>query len=736
MQGRVIPWDAKDYYYPVLRALAGARHAGDAGFWNSHLYAGVPAISDPQSWLFVPAFRLLAELVAEPSMRIVDAVQLLHLLAAGLGVLVLGRGLGWRPAAAVLAAVVFMCGGVAAARLQHSLMTVSYAWLPWALLLLRLAFVAGRRWRRVAAAVGFGLVAGMMAVGRDQVAFLNCVFLVGCCAGWLAATARSGGWRAAADRVAGLLPALLAGAAVLALPMLLTLDALAGSTRPEIDFRTAAYAALHPASLLTLIAPDAFGALTPGSYWGSGTLPWMGLSILGFDWNDQTTSHLYVGLVPLAVLFVALAGRPRAVLREALVPAAGLAFALAYALGPYTPAFRLIFEVVPGVDLYRRPNDAAFLVNAMLALLVGAAANRAAPPSGRAALLSWAVPALLATALGLWLGHRLGHLADMALALAVAVPLLGLAVLLVVRVGPMRYGLPALAALAAADLSWHGTGPTLNAVPGDAIAAYRPEGQRLAAAIRARTGDGPAPLRVELFGLDAVPGTDRGGSWQNAAMAYGFEQTLGYDPLRSAAYSEAVGADQNSHLPERRLTPLFGGYDSPIARLLGIGLVVTGRPIETILPPAARAGLRLVETLPGAWIYENPGTLPRALAVGRAEPDAGGLLPRDPAGTVLIAGLDTAGGIAGPAGQARITLRRREEVRVRVEMARDGHLVLGDRFDPFWRATVDGREVPVRRANRIFRAVAVPSGSHEVVFSFDPLRADALARALGRILGR
>lgn len=730
VQGRVIPWDAKDYYYPVLRALAAARHAGDAGFWNPYLYSGISAVSDPQSWLFVPGFRLLAELSAAPSMQAMDAVQLLHLLAGGLGVLALGRGLGWRPAAAVLATIVFMTGGVAAARLQHSIMTVSYAWLPWALLLLRLAFHAGSRRRRWAAALGFGAVAGAMAVGRDQVAFLNCLFLVGCCAGWLAAAAHAGGWRRLVDRAAGLLPAVLAGSAVLALPALLTLDALTDSTRPEIAFETAGYASLHPASLLTLVAPDAFGALTPGGYWGSGTLPWMGLSALGFDWNDPTTSHLYIGLVPLALLLLA---GPMRLARALPWAAAGLLFALAYALGAYTPLYRAIYELVPGVDLFRRPNDAAFLANAMLALLTGAAADRLRAPSLPRAMLAWLVPALVTAAAGLLLGRFFDHLPEMARALAWALPLLGLAVLLVARLGPTRFGLPLLAAVAAGDLAWHGTGPTLNAVPSETIAAYRPEGAELAAAVRRHAGDGPVPRRVEIFGLDGVPGGDGGGSWQNAAMAYGIEQTLGYDPLRDADYAAVVGARQNSHQRDRPLTPLFTGYDSPIARLLGIGVVVTGRPIETVLPPTARAGLTLVETRPGAWIYANPGALPRALAVGRAEPDQGGPLPADPTGTVLIEDLPAPTGEAGPVGDAVITLRRREEIRVRVTMHRDGHLVLGERFHPYWRATLDGRPVPILRANRLFRAVAVPAGRHQVVFLFDPWRAEALADALERV---
>lgn len=268
----------------------------------------------------------------------------------------------------------------------------------------------------------------------------------------------------------------------------------------------------------------------------------MGLSALGFDWNDQTTSHLYVGLLPLALLALTLARSPRALLRDGAAFPLGFAFALFYMLGAYTPVFRAMYELLPGVDLYRRPNDAAFLFNAMLAILTGAAAHAwmTAPPAAPArlrTLLAISLPAAVAVAAGLWLGRRLGHADDMARALSVALPLFAAAVVFL-SWRPARVWVPALLMLTAADLGLHGISRTLNAVPSEAIAAYRPEGRRLGEAIRARLDADPDRPRAEIFGLDQVPGGDRGGSWQNAAMVYGIEQTLGYDPLRSALYTD------------------------------------------------------------------------------------------------------------------------------------------------------------------------------------------------------
>ena len=49
-----------------------------------------------------------------------------------------------------------------------------------------------------------------------------------------------------------------------------------------------------------------------------------------------------------------------------------------------------------------------------------------------------------------------------------------------------------------------------------------------------------------------------------------------------------------------------------------------------------------------------------------------------------------------------------------------GILVLSDTYYPGWRAFVDGVERPILRANHVFRAVVVPTGAREVVFSYEP----------------
>ena len=49
-------------------------------------------------------------------------------------------------------------------------------------------------------------------------------------------------------------------------------------------------------------------------------------------------------------------------------------------------------------------------------------------------------------------------------------------------------------------------------------------------------------------------------------------------------------------------------------------------------------------------------------------------------------------------------------------------VVLNEVWHPWWRATIDGTETEIFRANAIFRAVQVRPGKFTVRFTFAPLR--------------
>ena len=64
--------------------------------------------------------------------------------------------------------------------------------------------------------------------------------------------------------------------------------------------------------------------------------------------------------------------------------------------------------------------------------------------------------------------------------------------------------------------------------------------------------------------------------------------------------------------------------------------------------------------------------------------------------------------------------------------------VFSEIYYPDWTATIDGQPVEIARADYILRALRIPAGQHEIVFTFDPVsirRTEAAAyTALGLLV--
>ena len=130
-----------------------------------------------------------------------------------------------------------------------------------------------------------------------------------------------------------------------------------------------------------------------------------------------------------------------------------------------------------------------------------------------------------------------------------------------------------------------------------------------------------------------------------------------------------------------------------------------------------------------SYLYEDGCFLPRAYAVGAAQyvknPDEALKPLSDPGfdalGEVFLAGQPSPAQSSqepGPAGSVKILNRETSSVTLVADLARPGYVVLLDRYDPNWHATLDGREIPILVANVLFRAVACPAGHHVIHFYY------------------
>ena len=61
-----------------------------------------------------------------------------------------------------------------------------------------------------------------------------------------------------------------------------------------------------------------------------------------------------------------------------------------------------------------------------------------------------------------------------------------------------------------------------------------------------------------------------------------------------------------------------------------------------------------------------------------------------------------------------------EHAVIDVDAPARGFLVLADQYYPGWRATVNGADVAIHRANFMFRLVEVPAGTSRVEFLYRP----------------
>jgi hypothetical protein len=735
-----IPWDAESQFRPQVAFLARALATGQSPFWTPNVFAGWPQISDPQALIFSPLHFLLAWCDSAPSGLAVDRVTFAYLFLGGLGVILYFRDRGWHPAGALVAALAFAFGGSANSRLQHTIQIISLCYLALALWLLARALDRGS-WRWGAAA---GLVGGLLAVDRDHVALLSLYVLAGVVVAYLLPASRV---RLRASRKP-LAAAIAVAGMVAAVPVTMTALLAARSNRPEIAFALAEHGSLHPVDLLMLAFADLFHAMAPNiAFWGPPSPLWHKAFGSTGLWTSKNMGMVYSGAVPLVALASFGLVRGHAWSSEIRVFTIAAAAAMLYALGWYTPAFHAMYELMPGIDFFRRPADATFVLGGLLAIMAGYCVDRwlagavAAPtPRQRAIEVATAV-ALVASAIalaGLVVSAReaLRPVVTGLVGAAAAIAALALA-----RACNRRAPFAAAVVLAAAmavDFAWNDAPHISTGLPPATFAALEPDtADATVRLIKARLAADAAPDRRDRLEMINIAY-----HWQNLSLAQDFDHVFGHNPLRLRWFYEATHVGDYIALASQRVfSPLYPSYRSTFADLLGVRLIVTGVPVD-VIDKSLRAGdLDLVARTKDAYVYENPRALPRVMVVGNWQLAdfkrlyaTGWPTAVDPRETLLLA--------RAPKGAPSRLRRRRGSARIlryengKVDIVADapdgGFLLLTDVWHPWWRATLDGRPADILRADVIFRAVALPPGTHQIRFTFEPFTG-ALAELAQRI---
>lgn len=697
---RVFPWDAMDEFYPTVFFNSHSLRHGLAPWWNPYIYSGFPQIADPQGMLFSPLLMGWMLLSAHQGVTWFTWGVLLHLLMGGTAMLAFLQRKGANPFGALVGATVFMAGGVAASRLEHTVIVVAYAYVPLVLFMLQ-RFVERPDWRRGAL---LGLAAGAFATQLVQVTYLFALMVA---AYALAATvARWRGYRTAERwHWAGgaLLAVLLAGA--LALPQLIFSWAYLGlSNRATLPLSAARDASLTLKAFVSMLDPNALHALW-GSYHGPG---------------DRVESFFYLGALP-TLLLAGLVGawRQPAQRRQIIFFAFVLVFATLYLLGLHTPFYGWLYAWLPGVQHFRRPSDGAYLLNFAFSVLVGLGASHLRLESPRQVKL------LLILSM-LWLTLASLHMRDAGAPWQKAT-LIGALVAGVVlwqllrRPRSIGYTTACLLIVVVADYRCFNVNGAFN------------QGRDNARHFRKDTAQQFVASRIgQATGLkDRVENFDAGAMWDNLVVVAEIPSTQGYNPLRYELYQQWYGARDNNATP-RVNTPFNHSASSKLSDLLSVRYLIKHRDGGgTWTPPQ---GYTLAFEDQRTQVWRNEQAYPRLLTPVQVHQPVGAvptpalfestdfrdvlwLAPRDDA--------DRAAAMAAAAQcHARLAIDQVHATPTRVVMdtraPAPGWLVLGDLDFPGWEADVDGRAVPIHRANGMFRAVCVPGGDHTVRFSFHP----------------
>jgi hypothetical protein len=528
--------------------------------------------------------------------------------------------------------------------------------------------------------------------------------------------------------VATLSAGIVTGVATIVVPIALTIALAADSNRAVIDYPDAAGGSLHPAAFFTLVSANLFGTDGPmAAYWGPPASQVWGETGLALARN---MADVYLGALPFLALLCLGLVRRGVFARDILMFTVAAVWMTLYALGGYTPVFKLFFAL-PGSDLFRRPADATFPLGAMLAIIAGYLVHRLASGSLQASARQRAIEigcAVLAFLACVWIAFDKGRLEQAALPLLMTVLFLALAAIAIACAKPVARQPPLYIALIAGvmtlDLRINNGPNESTALPAENFQVLVPGAKDPTLDIlRERLAADAAPDRrdrVEMAAIDF--------HWANASLSQNFDHWLGYNPLRLKWFADATGAIDAVAVPEQRqFAPLFASYRSPMADLLGVRFIATGVPAEELDKKFKPGDLVPIGRTKDAYIYENPRALPRVLFATQArQADFEAMIKSgewpdvDFRKTVLLEHPPASASDAREPGSARIASYGNNEVVIDAASPQGGFLVLNDVWHPWWQVEVDGKQAELLRANVIFRAVELPAGAHRVRFVFRP----------------
>ncbi len=726
-------------FLPLYAFLGERLRVFDVPGWNPYQFSGAAFAGDPSSgWGYLPA---MIAFTVMPALSAITVFIGFHIALSAIAAYVLARLTGLAPAGAFVAGAAYAFPWLVPAVAGQVLFTQVTTWLPVALIGVELARASRSPARRFA-----GLALSGLAISQILASWLGqgsyyALLVIGGWVAWRTLVTPPPDW-SPRERLIGLIAIgggiLLIGVGLNAAALLIRLEANAE----------------------TNVAGGVYTGISRWADTNTGIPLTEMVSALIGGFGRASWQYVGASVVALALLapFIALRWSP--LLFWFLVAGA----AITLTLPERTPLHTGMYVLLPRFETIHShlPERVLITVPLAVSMLAGATADGL---SRRRDGTWWrrtvAVVATLGIAVGtlalerqaiLSWGSMMAALAVLVIAaVAIALPVALRPVLVPLALAAVFMWDPAGRALAA------GWGPALgpdrslrSAVAGDIESFLFQNGaadflaQEMQEAPGRYAGYDPA-LLPDVAAEGDLPSQAYRNHWRGPAnwllvhnwgTWFGLEDIQGYNPIQTRRYVEYIDA-LNGHRQEYHERDLFpAGLTSPLLDLLNVRYLIVPAdaperadlaPLLDDFPPVyADTHVRILENpeaLPRAWLVHAarqvaPGEALDLLADGAVDPRQVALLETAPP---LLAPLP-AGDEAGEPATERATLVRSEPDRLELEVVAQtpALLVLSEVWDPGWRASVDGADVPVLVANHALRAIPLPPGEHQVVLAYDP----------------
>jgi hypothetical protein len=529
--------------------------------------------------------------------------------------------------------------------------------------------------------------------------------------------------------VAGLALFLIFGLSLSGIQLLPTLELVRYSVREALSYEWVSAFSLPPEKIITLVVPDFFGNLVDAPYWGKNYL-----------WEMS----IYLGVIPLCLAIVGLTLDRR---KPAIVFALIAAISLLLALGKYTPVLIVLYNYLPGFNLFRGLSKFAFIFGFACSILAGYGLMRLVDlarrgsPSLRYYGYSFLAASLLLVlcGFGLWFygqepwrsliefyargpdryetlpplteaffDSSRGAAARSLLKTGILLGLLGGIWLLSGKIKRMsaNFLVASIVALAVMDL-WDFGARYL--VTFDTREVYMDK------ELKTFLKSDPEPFRIAT---PLVP-------LLNVGLLEGIENVGGYDTIVLKTHSDFVNVSQGLPIDRPNIAMQILAT-SPMLDLLNVkyyvldsGLDSEHSDFERVFQNGSYYVYRSKNVLPrsflvhDAWVVKEKASMLRTLSSPSFNPSAYAVVEES------IGDLPHNPNIRSPI--PKIRRYSLSEVLIEAHANEPGLLILSDVYYPGWKAFINGKETKVYRANYTMRAVFLPQGRHLVEFRYDPL---------------